>query len=63
MKDKTNNIQFISASVRWTKDVDDFLKKLFVKWQYIFGSSLEAARYMKVGLNIVHSKNSKLEKY
>lgn len=62
LKKSISNLQMISASVKWTKDVDDFLNRLFVKWQYIFGSHLEAARYMKIGFNIVHFNNSKLEK-
>lgn len=57
---KENNIQIISASVKWTKDVDAFLNQLFVKWQYIFGSHLEAACYMKVGFNLVQLKDDKL---
>jgi len=56
------SIQLISASVKWNKDVDTFLNKLFIKWQYIFGSHLEAARYMKVGFNVVQVKDDKLEK-
>lgn len=62
MTENTNNVQFISTSIKWTKDVDEFLNALFVKWQYIFGSPLEAAHYMKIGFNIVHVKNDKLEK-
>ncbi|XP_060837177.1 putative ATP-dependent RNA helicase TDRD12 isoform X2 [Rhopalosiphum padi] len=56
------NIQLISASVRWNEEVDTFLNQLFLKWQYIFGSPLEAARYMKIGFNVVHVKDDKLEK-
>lgn len=59
LKEKVSNLQMISASVKWTKDVDDFLNRLFVKWQYIFGSHLESARYMKIGFNIVHFKDDK----
>lgn len=58
---ENRNIQFISASVTWSKDIEDFLKQLFVKWQYIFGSHIEAARYMKIGLQLVHVKNDKLK--
>lgn len=61
LKEKTSNIQLISASVKWSKEMDKFLNLLFVKWQYIFGSHLEAARYMKVGFNIVQVKENKLE--
>lgn len=56
------SIQLISASVKWNKDIDTFLNKLFIKWQYIFGSPLEAARYMKIGFNVVQVKDDKLEK-
>jgi hypothetical protein len=56
------NIQLISASVKWNEEVDTFLNQLFMKWQYIFGSPLEAARYMKIGFNVVHVKDDKLEK-
>ncbi|XP_060864055.1 putative ATP-dependent RNA helicase TDRD12 isoform X2 [Metopolophium dirhodum] len=56
------NIQFISASVKWNKDVDTFLNRLFIKWQYIFGSPLEAARYMKINFYVVQVKDDKLEK-
>jgi len=56
------NIQFISASVKWNKDVDTFLNQLFIKWQYIFGSPLEAARYMKINFYVVQVKDDKLEK-
>lgn len=62
LKTKISNLQMISASVKWTKYVDHFLNRLFIKWQYIFGSHLEAARYMKIGFNIVHVKDNKLEK-
>lgn len=55
-------IQLISASVKWNKDVDTFLNQLFIKWQYIFGSPLEAARYMKIEFNFVQVKDDKLEK-
>lgn len=55
------DIQFISASVTWSKDIEDFLNQLFVKWQYIFGSHIEAARYMKIGLQLVYVKNDKLK--
>lgn len=61
LKENTNNIQMISASVKWTKDIETFLNQLFVKWQYIFGSHLEAAHYMKIGFSVVLGKN-KLEK-
>ncbi|XP_025202131.1 putative ATP-dependent RNA helicase TDRD12 [Melanaphis sacchari] len=56
------SIQLISASVKWNKEVDTFLKQLFLKWQYIFGSPLEAARYTKIGFNVVQVKDDKLEK-
>jgi len=59
LKEKTNNLQLISASVKWTKEIDEFLNLLFVKWQYIFGSHLEAARYMKIGFNVVQVKDDK----
>lgn len=49
----------ISVSVKWTKNMDEFLNHLFVKWQYIFGSHLEAARYMKIGFHVVHAKGDK----
>lgn len=58
----SENIQFISASVKWTRDIDEFFNKLCVKWQYIFGSHLEAARYTKVGFNVVKVQNDKKEK-
>lgn len=61
LKKNTDNIQMISASVKWTKDIEAFLNQLFVKWQYIFGSHLEAARYMKIGFSVVLARN-KLEK-
>jgi len=56
------NIQLISASVKWNNDVDTFLSWLFIKWQYIFGSPLEAARYMKINFYVVQVKDDKLEK-
>lgn len=56
------SIQLISASVKWNKEVDTFLNQLFLKWQYIFGSPLEAVRYMKIGFNFVQVENDKLEK-
>lgn len=56
------NIQLISASVKWNNDVDTFLNQLFIKWQYIFGSPLEAARYMKINLYVKQVKDDKLEK-
>ncbi|CAI6372649.1 unnamed protein product [Macrosiphum euphorbiae] len=56
------NIQLISASVKWNNDVDTFLNQLFIKWQYIFGSPLEAARYMKINLYVKPVKDDKLEK-
>lgn len=52
----------ISASVKWSKEIEEFLNLLFVKWQYIFGSHLEAARYMEIGFYVVHVENNKLEK-
>ncbi|XP_015363727.1 PREDICTED: putative ATP-dependent RNA helicase TDRD12 [Diuraphis noxia] len=61
-KEEKYGIQLISTSVKWNKDVDIFLNQLFVKWQYIFGSPLEAARYMKIGFNLVQVKDDKLEK-
>lgn len=61
LKEKFNNIQLISASVKWSKDMDAFLNKLFVKWQYIFGSHLEAARYRRIGFNIVQVMDDKLK--
>lgn len=60
LNEKTNKIQMISASVKWTKDMDTFFSQLFVKWQYIFGSHLEAARFQKVGFHVIHVKD-KLE--
>ncbi|XP_025420540.1 putative ATP-dependent RNA helicase TDRD12 isoform X2 [Sipha flava] len=62
LKESISNLQMISASVKWTKEVDDFLNRLFVKWQYIFGSHLEAARYMKIGFHFVHFSDNKLDK-
>ncbi|VVC26106.1 Hypothetical protein CINCED_3A001557 [Cinara cedri] len=61
-KNKSNDIQFISSSVSWSKDIDNFLNQLFVKWQYIFGSHLEATRYMQIGFSLVQVQNDKLEK-
>lgn len=62
LKESSNYIQMISVSVKWTKDIDEFLNKLFVKWQYIFGSHLEAARYRRISFNIVKVMDDKLEK-
>lgn len=59
---KECSIQLISASVKWNKEVDMFLNQLFLKWQYIFGSPLEAVRYMKIGFNVVQVEDNKLEK-
>lgn len=56
------SIQLISTSVKWNKEVDMFLNQLFLKWQYIFGSPLEAVRYMKMGFNVVQVEDDKLEK-
>lgn len=56
------SIQLISTSVKWNKEVDMFLNQLFLKWQYIFGSPLEAVRYMKMGFNFVQVEDDKLEK-
>jgi len=61
-KEEGCSIQLISTSVKWNKDVDIFLNQLFIKWQYIFGSPLEAAHYMKIGFNLVQVKDDKLEK-
>lgn len=61
LQENKKNIQMISTSVKWTKNIDTFLNKLFVKWQYIFGSHLEASRYMKIRFNVVLAKD-KLEK-
>jgi len=61
-KEEGCDIQLISTSVKWNTDVDTFLNQLFIKWQYIFGSPLEAARYMKIRFNFVQVKDDKLEK-
>lgn len=62
LKEKEGSrIQLISASVKWNKAVDAFLNQLFVKWQYIFGSPLEAARFMKIRFNVVQVQADKLE--
>lgn len=61
LKNILPRIQLISASVKWTQDMDEFLKLLFHKWQYIFGCHLEAARYMKTEFYIVHLKTNKLK--
>lgn len=62
MEENKVKVQCIATSVRWTKEVDEFLNELFIKWQYIFGSHLEAVHYMKIGFNVVHVKDDKLEK-
>ncbi|XP_050523372.1 putative ATP-dependent RNA helicase TDRD12 isoform X2 [Daktulosphaira vitifoliae] len=59
---ENRQIQFISASVKWNKYLDEYLKRLFVDWQYVFGSHFEAARYMNIGFYIITSKNDKLSK-
>lgn len=61
LKENTNNIQLICTSIKWINKLDKYLKLLFVKWQYIFGSHLEAAQYMKIGFNVVQVKDNKLE--
>ncbi|XP_050427955.1 putative ATP-dependent RNA helicase TDRD12 [Adelges cooleyi] len=55
-------IQFVAASVKWSKHVDEYLDALFVKWQYVFGSHLEAARYMKIGFHVIPAVTDKMKK-
>lgn len=63
-KHKENNInmQMIAASVKWSRKINEYLNWLFVKWQYVFGSHLEAACYMNIEFNVMHVKDNKLEK-
>lgn len=61
-KENNPNIQMIAASVKWTRKMNEYLNKLFVKWQYVFGSHLEAACYMNIEFNVMHVKDNKLEK-
>lgn len=61
LKSRKSNIQMISASINWNTNLDEFLKTVFVKWQYIFGCHFEAARYMNMGFNVVQVKDDKLE--
>lgn len=56
-----NEIQFISTSVKWSEDMDEFLKDYFYEWQYIFGCHLEAARYLNIQFCVVHLKKNKLK--
>lgn len=59
---ENRQIQFISASVKWSKNLDEYLMRLFVEWQYVFGSHFEAARYMEIGFHIITSQKDKLSK-
>lgn len=61
-KENNTNIQMIAASVNWTRKMNEYLNSLFVKWQYVFGSHLEAARYMNIEFNVMLVKDNKLEK-
>lgn len=62
LKENSRDLQLISTSVTWSKNIDNFLNKLFVNWQYVFGSHLEAARYMKIEVRLVQLQNDKLKK-
>lgn len=62
VKEKINNLQMIAVSVKWTNGMHTFISLLFFKWQYIFGSHLEAARFMNVRFSVVQVENNKLEK-
>lgn len=61
MKNRFTKVQLVSTSVRWTKNIDEFLKKMFNLWQYIFGCHLEAARYINIEFYVVHLKLNKLK--
>lgn len=61
-KENNTNVQMIASSVKWTRRMNEYLNCLFVKWQYVFGSHLEAACYMNIEFNVMHMKDNKLEK-
>lgn len=62
IKEKNNNLQMIAVFVKWTIETHTFISQQFIKWQYIFGSHLESARYMNVIFRVVQVEDNKLKK-
>lgn len=57
-----NPVQIISASVKWNRLINNYLNQLFVNWQYIFGSHLDAVNYMNIQFTIVEvDKENKIK--
>lgn len=59
---ENNPVQIISTSDKWNEKMENYLNLLFIKWQYVFGAHIEAARFMKIQFYVVEvNKDDKLD--